>query len=91
MQQVPNHTTSTGSLSGVTYTFTASAADWCVPAGPVSLNIPGQSEWECEMYGCGRSMVWHPAKGTEPNWFWRKMQYLCFGNKWIKNDSTKNR
>jgi len=23
-------------------------------------------------------------EGKEPNWFWRKMQYLILGNRWEK-------
>jgi hypothetical protein len=31
-------------------------------------------------------MVFVPRKGQEPNWFWRKMQFLILGNKWVKNE-----
>jgi len=48
-----------------------------------------QGEWECEMFGSGRDLVWTPNKGNEPNWFWRQMQYLCFGNKWIKTTNKE--
>jgi len=48
------------------------------------LRPPEHSDWECELFGCGRSMVLKPVKGQEPSWFWRQMQYLCFGNKWRK-------
>ena len=89
MYQVPDHMTSTGSLSSVTYTFPPKTDNWFLL--PSSLQVPEQSDWECEMYGTGRCMVYRPTKGNEPNWFWRKMQYLCFGNKWVKHDSTKNR
>lgn len=40
--------------------------------------------WQCEAFGMGGALVFHPKKGAEPNWFWRQMQYLCFGNKWRK-------
>jgi len=45
-----------------------------------------QSEWVCYMFGCGgvNGFVWRPAKGKHPNWFWRKMQYLLLGNRWVK-------
>lgn len=45
-----------------------------------------QSEWVCYMfgYGCVNSFVWRPLKGKHPNWFWRKMQYLLLGHKWVK-------
>ena len=42
------------------------------------------SEWSCELFGCGNSFVLIPAKGKGPNWFWRFMQYICFGNRWKK-------
>lgn len=28
--------------------------------------------------------MWAPAKGKEPNFFWRWMQFICFGNRWVK-------
>ena len=45
-----------------------------------------QSEWVCYMFGGdgNNGFVWRPAKNKHPNWFWRKMQYLLFGNKWVK-------
>jgi hypothetical protein len=45
-----------------------------------------QSEWVCYLFGGSETsgVMWRPIKGKEPNWFWRKMQYLCFGNKWVK-------
>lgn len=43
------------------------------------------SDWECELFGMGRAIVLRPSKKNAPNWFWRKMQYLCFGNRWVKN------
>ena len=42
------------------------------------------SEWHCELFGLGNELTWHPQDNHVPCWFWRKMQYLCFGNKWIK-------
>ena len=45
------------------------------------------SDWKCYMFGNEPNLtglVWTPMKGQEPNWFWRKMQYLCFGNFWVK-------
>lgn len=45
---------------------------------------PDYSEWRCYVFGMGSYLVVRPLKGNEPNWFWRKMQWLCFGNKWIK-------
>lgn len=42
------------------------------------------SDWKCELFGAGSSIVFNPAKDKVPNWFWRKMQYLILGNNWIK-------
>jgi hypothetical protein len=49
----------------------------------IQENYP-QGDWECEMFGCGRSIVLYPLKKDVPNWFWRTMQYLILGNKWKK-------
>lgn len=42
--------------------------------------------WECYLFGCkkGNGILYRPDKRNIPNWFWRKMQYLCFGNRWVK-------
>jgi hypothetical protein len=47
---------------------------------------PEFSEWNCHLFGAvpGSGVAWRPLKGKEPNWFWRKMQYIFFGNLWIK-------
>ena len=49
---------------------------------------PEMSEWQCYLFG-GRSdsnyISWRPRKGKEPNWFWRKMQWLILGNLWVKD------
>ena len=45
---------------------------------------PEYSGWECELFGCGESLVLRPVKGQVPNAFWRLMQRLAFGNKWRK-------
>lgn len=44
--------------------------------------------WECECFGCGRGIVITPRRDQVPNFFWRWMQWICFGNKWIKKDVT---
>jgi len=50
-----------------------------------SLNIPRYSEWKCELFGTGPTgIVFTPSEGNEPCWFWRWMQYICFGNKWVR-------
>ena len=38
-------------------------------------------KYECELFGI-KNWLWHTE--TKPNWFWRKMQYICFGMKWRK-------
>ena len=51
------------------------------------LKLPELSEWKCHMFGSkGDGITWRPAKGDEPNWFWRKMGYFFFGNRWEKDD-----
>ena len=48
----------------------------------VSISYP--SEWYCELFGLGQGMVLNPGTVNIPNRFWRVMQYLVLGNKWIK-------
>lgn len=65
--------------------------DWKVdPQSIKTIETPEYSEWKCCLFGCepDNGIIWRPLKGQHPNWFWRKMQYICFGNKWIK-DITK--
>lgn len=50
--------------------------------------IPPRSPWRCYLFGGTPQetpILWQPPLGGEPNWFWRKMQFLCFGNRWIKD------
>lgn len=54
-----------------------------------SIELPERSDWECHLFGCGNFIVLNPEVGKVPNRFWRFMQYLCFGNKWIKNTKEK--
>ena len=51
-----------------------------------ALKLPELSDWTCYMFGStvGNGMVWRPEKGKEPNAFWRWMQFLCFGNRWVR-------
>ena len=44
------------------------------------------SKWSCCLFGSkpNDGIFWRPKKNNEPNWFWRWMQYICFGNKWTK-------
>lgn len=53
------------------------------------LKLPEYSEWTCQLFG-GGGWNWTPLKGNEPNWFWRWMQYLFFGNKWEKQSSSRD-
>ena len=59
------------------------------PNAPIftTFKMPEYSEWQCHLFGSdGNNRIsWRPVKGQEPNWFWRKMQHLCFGNKWVKD------
>ena len=53
------------------------------------ITTPEYSEWQCYLFGNrqgGSGIVWRPHKGKEPNWFWRKMQWLILGNLWVKDD-----
>jgi hypothetical protein len=55
---------------------------------PTAFFAPEYSDWECQLFGTGENgIVYRPLKGKEPNWFWRWMQYLLFGNRWIKKAS----
>lgn len=45
---------------------------------------PKASNWQCQVIGGPMGIVFTPAEGSEPNWFHRKMQELCFGFKWKK-------
>lgn len=45
------------------------------------ITNPVYSDWQCEIFS---GTVIKPLKGKEPNWFWRKMQYLILGFKWGK-------
>jgi len=45
--------------------------------------VYNKPEWKCQLIG-DDSLVLYPKYGQEPNWFWRKMQYLIFGFKWVK-------
>ena len=56
-----------------------------VPIEEKASFFPEPSEWECHLFGSGANgIVLTPNKGEEPNAFWRLMQYLAFGNRWVK-------
>ena len=47
------------------------------------------SGWKCHIFGGGKHsscIELHPQEGDVPNWFWRTMQFLAFGNRWEKVD-----
>jgi len=52
------------------------------------VHTPEYSEWMCYLFGGDyeSGIGWRPLKGQHPNWFWRKMQYLMFGNNWVKDE-----
>lgn len=55
--------------------------------GGLRLNLPEYSDWKCHCFGSrGDGITWTPLKGKEPNRFWRWMQFLCFGNRWVKQE-----
>ena len=43
-----------------------------------------RSDWRCKLFGSD-DFIFIPLKDHHPNWFWRKMQFICFGNRWEKN------
>ncbi len=53
-------------------------------------NEPELSDWQCHLFGSnGEGISWRPLKGKKPNRFWRWMQFLILGNKWVKNVQNK--
>jgi len=48
------------------------------------MEVPKPSGWKCELFGMNGNLTLFPNQGNVPNRFWRWMQYLAFGNKWIK-------
>jgi hypothetical protein len=45
---------------------------------------PKPSGWKCELFGMKGGLTLIPQEGQVPNRFWRWMQWLAFGNNWIK-------
>jgi hypothetical protein len=76
-------TTSTHGIDSTLYTF---AEPDKFTATPHLISFPEPSDWKCYLFGGSHtsSIVWTPTKGEVPCWFWRKMQWLFFGNKWVK-------
>lgn len=54
------------------------------------MTEPEMSKWECHLFGSNEEdgIHWRPIKGAEPNWFWRFMQWLLLGNRWVKTNDT---
>ena len=45
---------------------------------------PIKYKYKCYLFGGSTNdRVWQC--NNPPNFFWRFMQYVCFGNKWVKN------
>ncbi len=51
----------------------------------LTLSTPEYSDWTCDIFGLHNQITVRPLKGQTPGWFWRWMQYICFGNLWIKD------
>jgi hypothetical protein len=57
-----------------------------------TIRNPELSEWSCHLFGGTEYGInWRPLKGKEPNWFWRWMQFLCFGNRLVKDEAERPR
>jgi len=50
----------------------------------IEFTKPELSEWECDVFGLKGQIRVRPTVKQVPNWFWRLMQYLIFGNEWRK-------
>lgn len=60
-------------------------------SNPWTIKQPELSNWHCHLFGSedNGGITWTPVKGHEPNWFWRWMQFLCFGNRWEREEAEK--
>ena len=56
-----------------------------VPDEQEFADLYKNSEWVCYLFGT-KDFSYRPRRGGEPNWFWRWMQYLILGNRWVKDD-----
>lgn len=84
--------TITNNSNTTTFTFESSGTDCYYTSGKsVPVYYPERSEeWKCELFGTGECLVLIPRKDKVPNWFWRKMQYLILGNKWVRTKTTSS-
>ena len=61
-------------------------------SGYTFIKSPEHSEWVCYLFGNtpggGVGLIYRPSKGTEPNWFVRKMMKICFACTWVKEKNT---
>ena len=60
---------------------------WATSRDVRIISVPIMSKWDCYLFGNSPEhggIIWNPEEGKVPNWFWRKMQYLILGNKWVK-------
>lgn len=58
------------------------------PKETIEKNAPPKLDkhWKCHLFGFENEIVVTPLEGKVPNFFWRWMQYLLIGNKWIRNE-----
>lgn len=65
--------------------LTISGSDITTNQTAYVFNTYKPGNWKCYMFGSDENgMTYIPNERNVPNWFWRQMQYLCFGNKWVK-------
>lgn len=50
----------------------------------ITFETTYSSEWKCELFGLDGQITVIPKADAVPNWFWRTMQYLVLGNKWVR-------
>ena len=54
------------------------------PMPEYKIQLPPPDAWKCDLFGCGSAFQLRRPEGKQPNWFWRRMQYLLIGNKWTR-------
>jgi hypothetical protein len=76
------------SLKPVKWSFDASSNVGIGSSGRPNFAVStyNASNWTCYLFGSepGNGFAWNPPVGKVPNLFWRKMQFLMVGNKWVK-------
>ncbi len=51
------------------------------------IKMPSEPNWRLEMFGMGPNgytLNIHEGTIPVPNFFWRWMQYILLGNKWVR-------